>query len=226
MSLVTVVIPFCNNARYLEAAIQSVLAQTHAPIELVLVDDGSSDGSDVLAQRHTPPARYVRQENRGAGAARNAGSRLASGEFLAFCDADDLWFPTKLERQLALVRQDATVEAIFTQVSEFMEDGSSRRPLRATRERAPGAIPSTLLIRRSAFERVGSFREGLRIGEWADWYIRMRETGIKESWLPEVLVARRLHRENASLLRPEARIEYSRLLRAHLRWRRARESGA
>jgi glycosyltransferase involved in cell wall biosynthesis len=226
MSLVTVIIPFCNNARYLDAAIRSVVGQTHVHIELVLVDDGSCDGSAVVAQRHAPPARYIRRENGGAGAARNTGVDGSSGEFIAFCDADDIWMPTKLERQLAVFGQDPGVNAVFTGVREFEETerppGSRRRP----RERVPGALPSALLIRRSAFEQVGRFAEDLRIGEWADWYVRMRESGLREHWLSEVLVARRLHGENASFLRPEARIEYSRILRAHLRRRRAGRSGA
>jgi glycosyltransferase involved in cell wall biosynthesis len=226
MSLVTVIIPFFNSARYLEAAIQSVNGQTHAPIELILVNDGSSDDSEVVARRHAPPAHYVRQEHRGVGAARNSGLRLASGEFLAFCDSDDLWLPTKLERQLAVVHADPSVEAIFTQVSEFEEPQEPRGPLRRARERVPGALPSALLIRRSTLERVGFFAEELRTGEWADWYVRMRAHGVRESWLSEVLVARRLHQENTSRLWPEARrIEYPRIMRAHLRRRRSRESG-
>jgi glycosyltransferase involved in cell wall biosynthesis len=226
MSLVTVIIPFYNSARYLDGAIRSVTAQTHTRVELILVNDGSTDDSEAVAQRHTPPARYVRRDNGGVGAARNTGLRLASGDFIAFCDSDDFWLPTKLERQMAALEQDPSIEAVFAQVTEFEEPQHPRGSLRRARERAPGALPSAVLVRRSAFERVGPFAEDLRTGEWADWYVRMRESGVKESWLPEVLVVRRLHHENTSRLWPAARIEYPRILRAHLHRRRARERGA
>lgn len=214
--LVSVIIPFSNYERYLEAATRSVLSQTYAPLELILVDDGSTDRSAALAQAYVPPARYVRRENGGAGAARNTGIEHASGEFLAFCDADDVWLPTKLERQMTAWLQDATLDVIFTGVTEFWASVEAGVPRRATRRNFPGALPSALLVRRAAFHRVGPFSEELRIGEWADWYTRMRDAGLREAWLPEVLVARGLHPSNNSFLRGDARIEYCRIIRAHL----------
>ena len=225
MSLVTVVIPFYNSARYLDGAIRSVTAQTHTRLEIILVNDGSTDDSEAVALRHTPPARYVRRDNGGVGAARNTGLRLASGEFIAFCDSDDVWLPSKLERQLAAVEQDPSIEAVFAQVTVFEVPPFPRGLIRRAWERAPGALPSALLIRRSALERVGPFAEHLRTGEWADWYVRMRENGVKQSWLSEVLVARRLHGANTSRLWPESRIEYPRILRAHLQRQRTRDRG-
>ena len=219
--LVTVIIPFCNYERHLDAATRSVLGQTYAPLELILVDDGSTDRSAALARQHVPPARYVRRENGGAGAARNSGIEHASGDFLAFCDADDVWAPTKLERQMAAVHQDPTIDVVFARVTEFWASEEAAAPRRAARQNVPGALPSALLVRRAAFHRVGPFSEALRVGEWADWYTRMRDAGLREAWLPDVLVARGLHQGNNSLLQEGARIEYCQILRAHLQRQRA-----
>jgi glycosyltransferase involved in cell wall biosynthesis len=223
---VSVIIPFADYERHLDAAVRSVLGQTYAPVELILVDDGSTDRSAALAQAYVPPARYVRRENGGAGAARNTGIAHASTEFLAFCDVDDVWLPAKLERQMAPLLQDPTLDVVFTGVTEFWAAGAAWPPRRSPRQNVPGALPSAMLVRRAAFERVGPFAEGLRVGEWAEWYTRMREAGLREAWLPEVLVARGLHERNHSFLQGAARIEYCAILRAHVHRQERRAGGA
>lgn len=224
--LVSVIIPFANYEGHVDAAARSVLRQTYAPLELILVDDGSTDRSAARARAYVPPARYVRRENGGAGAARNTGLAHAAGEFLAFCDVDDVWLPGKLERQMTAVREDPTVDVVFAGVTEVWASEEAGPPRLATRERVPGALPSAMLVRRAAFHRVGAFSEGLRVGEWAEWYARMRETGLREAWLPEVLVTRGLHPRNHSWLDREARIEYCAILRAHVHRQQMRAGGA
>jgi glycosyltransferase involved in cell wall biosynthesis len=222
---VSVIVPFANYERHLDAAARSVLRQTYAPVELILVDDGSTDRSAALARAYVPPARYVRRENGGAGAARNTGVAHASAEVLAFCDVDDVWLPTKLERQMAVLREDPAVDVVFAGVTEFWASVDAGRPRRAPRQGLPGALPSAMLVRRRAFQRVGPFSERLRVGEWAEWYTRMRAAGLREAWLPEALVGRGLHPRNHSFLEGEARIEYCAILRAHVH-RQRRGAGA
>src|SRR5436305_1029668 len=89
--MISVIIPVYNGERYLGEAIESVLAQSYHWLEIILVDDGSTDGSATVAKQFSPAVQVVRQPNLGAGAARNRGIALAQGEFLAFLDADDLW---------------------------------------------------------------------------------------------------------------------------------------
>ncbi len=113
------------------------------------------------------------------------------------------------------VRENPTVEVVFTGVTEVWASDEAPPP-RTPRQSVPGALPSAVLIRRAAFERVGLFSESLRIGEWAEWYARMREAGLREAWLPDVLVTRGLHPRNQSWLARDARIEYCRILRAHV----------
>ena len=101
--LVSAIIPVYNCERYLAEAIESVLAQTYRPIGIIVVDDGSTDGSADVAKSFTDPqVRYFYQPNSGQGAARNQGTNLARGSFFTFLDADDLWTDNKLELQLAL----------------------------------------------------------------------------------------------------------------------------
>ena len=223
--LVSVIIPFCNHERYLEQSIQGVLGQGYPAVELLLIDDGSTDKSSAISQSHSPPARYLRRPNGGAGAARNTGIEHASGDLLAFCDADDVWSPNKLDLQMEVMAADAGVDVVFAGVSEF-QAGDAREAVRPGRTRVPGALPSAALIRRAAFEQVGPFEEHLRVGEWFDWYARMRTAGLREVWLDEVLVHRRLHDRNTGRLRPEARVEYAQILRSHIHQiRRGRADG-
>ena len=106
MTTVSVVIPSYNRAELLKLTVQSVLAQSVRPIEVIVVDDGSTDHTSAICETFAPPVRYIRQKNSGVAAARNTGIRAAQGELIAFCDSDDLWMPNKLELQLAAM--DAT----------------------------------------------------------------------------------------------------------------------
>ena len=102
---VSVIIPTYNRAAYLEAAVRSVLAQTHRPSEVIIVDDGSTDDTAELCMSFPEPVRYIRQDNAGVSAARDRGIREAKGEYLAFLDSDDVWHPTKLETQLTVLQR-------------------------------------------------------------------------------------------------------------------------
>src|SRR4051812_1301977 len=99
--MVSVIIPTYNSAALLAQAIASVLAQSVLPAEIIVVDDGSTDATEQLVQCHGSRVKYVRQRNQGVSAARNRGVASASGEFIAFLDADDVWHPRKLELQMA-----------------------------------------------------------------------------------------------------------------------------
>jgi len=114
---VSVIIPSYNRAHLIGETIESVLSQTLAPAEVIIVDDGSSDDTAGVVARFGLRARYHRIENVGPSAARNIGVSLASSYWIAFCDSDDLWLPTKLERQLRLHSLDPTIEYSFTDFS-------------------------------------------------------------------------------------------------------------
>jgi glycosyltransferase involved in cell wall biosynthesis len=126
MATISVLIPTYNCGRFINEAVASVQAQTRAASEIIVVDDGSTDDTaQRIAELADPRIRYVRQPNAGVAAARNTGLALASGEYLAFLDADDRWRPTMLERQARLLDHDPAIVFAFTNFVRF-EDGTGR----------------------------------------------------------------------------------------------------
>ncbi len=192
--LVSVIIPVCNGAAYLAEAIESVLAQTYAPLELTVVNDGSTDDSSQIAASYGS-VRLINQSNAGAAAARNRGIQDAGGMFLAFLDADDLWMPDKVEIQMALLRRRPEVELVTGLVESFISpelQASDFAGITVPSEGLPGYIPSAILCTRKAFERVGSFDEELTSGEFLSWGMRAIERLAIET-LPLPVVRRRIH---------------------------------
>ena len=179
--LVSVVIPTYNRARLVQEAVASVLAQSYRPLELIVVDDGSTDATGAaLAGR--PEVRVLSQPHTGMpGQARNAGARLARGEYLAFLDSDDLWQPPKLERQVAAATQAGA--AIWHTRERWVRSGRVVSQ-RSQRHRRSGDLftdslrkcvigPSTVLLQRAAFTRAGGFREDLEIAEDYELWLRL-----------------------------------------------------
>jgi glycosyltransferase involved in cell wall biosynthesis len=217
---VSVIVTFWNREQYLAEAIESVLAQ-NCPLELVLVDDGSTDTSTEIARRFVPPGRLVQQENRGPAGAANTGVRNASGEFVAFCDSDDLWMAGKLEAQLAALAADPGLDFVFGQAEEFLSpemDPATVRT-RALRGVTPAAVPSAAVVRRALFEELGPFDETLQSGAWVDWYARARMAGARECFVTELVLRRRIHARNNFAAQENAALGYLRALRPLVRKR-------
>lgn len=195
---VSVVIPVFDNESYLAEAIESVLGQTVPPSEVVVVDDGSTDGSAAVAEGFGGIVRVVRQANTGISGARNRGVAECSGALLAFQDADDRWLPRRLELQLNAMAEDPSLELLFGAVAQVREEDwaatvSGRHPLQVV---MPGPLCNTILVTRAAFDLIGPFDTRWRAGEFIDWFTRSRAAGVHTRGLPEVLVWRRLHAEN------------------------------
>jgi glycosyltransferase involved in cell wall biosynthesis len=222
--LITVIIGVYNGARYLSEAIESVLAQTHRPLELIVVDDGSTDGSGAIAESFGPPVRVVRQENGGIAAARNRALPEAKGEYLAFLDADDRFPPAKLREQLAVFETDPSLDVVFGHVTEFVSpdvDEDARGLLRQPVHDAPWPTPNLMLVRRDSFMRVGPYSTDLKVGVGVDWCARAGERGLRGAVPPLIALERRLHAENNGIRRRDARPQYLHVLKASLDRRRA-----
>lgn len=227
--VISVIVPCYNAAAYVGAALDSLLAQQPAPLDIILIDDGSTDASPEIAAAYGQQLRYYRQDNQGIGAARNQGVRLARGDWLAFLDADDLWTPDSLRLRGQRLADDPHLDGVFGWMECFI---SPELPA-SVQERffcPPGAQPArmagTLLIRRAAFERVGAFDTTLRVGEFMDWIARAQTLGIRlDASLETVVLRRRIHGANTVLTTESLRADYLRLLRASLARRRATESG-
>jgi glycosyltransferase involved in cell wall biosynthesis len=218
--LVSVIIPVRDGRRFLLEALESILRQTRPAEELIVIDDGSSDGSLEIA-RAVGGVRAVRQPQLGQAAALNHGVQLARGQYLAFLDADDRWLPDKLERQLALFEDDPQLELAFGHARQFRNLGPE-----PTAAALPARLPSALLIRRSAFERVGPFSSQFELGAVIEWCARADDAGLRSKCLEQVVYERRLHDANLGVRRAGQRGEYARMLKTVLdRRRREKQVG-
>ena len=198
--LTSVIVPVYNGEKYLAAALDSILAQDHRPIEVVVVDDGSTDSSGGVARAFSD-VRYIREDRQGPAVARNTGLAECHGEFISFLDADDLWLPDKLSVQAAYLAAHADVGCAMGRMKNFLEEG-----IHCPRWVDPATIsescacPSllTLLSHRWVFDKVGRFNSSYRQGEDLEWLIRLTESKIPLARLPELALLRRIHSGNTS----------------------------
>ena len=203
MKTVSVVIPAYNHARYLAAAIDSALAQTYAPVELIVVDDGSTDDTPRVLAAYGDRIRVIRQPNQGAGAARNAGLAASRGEYVAFLDSDDIWLPRKLELQMARFDADPDLGLVHCGAETIDEEGRTigylldglegwvaSDLLRLDREvMGPG---SDIVVPRRVAEEVGGFDERLPPSE--DWDFSYRIAArYRVGYVAEPLIRYRQH---------------------------------
>jgi glycosyltransferase involved in cell wall biosynthesis len=214
-ALVSVVIPVFNGERFLAAAIQSVLDQTYRPVEVIVVDDGSTDESGSIA-RSFPGVRVIEQENSGPAAARNRGVDAAKGGFVAFLDADDVMPADKLARQVGHLHEHPGVGCVIGRQELLLEEGVEQ-PLWAEDGEAP---LMSMVVRASLFDEIGGFDTSYVHGEDADWLLRARQRADVAT-LDSVVVRRRLHDGNLSNDVRALRRGTFRVLRDHMRRLRA-----
>ena len=196
--LVSVVIPVFNGEGFLREAVQSVLDQKYSPVEIIIVDDGSTDGTADVASSLPGPVRYLRQTNSGPAAARNRGIEHAQGSLIAFADADDLWPAGKLELQLPYLINDVAIEIVMGRIQQVRlaktVDGDTHAEEFA--EPAFSVNLGSAVIRKSVFERVGLFDETMRYSEDVDWFMRAREVGAAIITIDAVTLLYRQHEQN------------------------------
>lgn len=210
---VSVVIPTYNSAKYLGQAIRSVLGQGHKDVQVIVIDDGSSDQTEEVVRVSGSSVDYVRQANRGPAAARNRGIEISRGEFVAFLDADDYWLPGKLDRQVGLLSQQSDVTACHTAFMVSQREGERGRVRRYWRRagyhpslrellRDDCVNTSTLMMRRAALSKVGWFDETLRTSEDWNLWLRLKLSGHRLYYLPEALAVTRHHGGNLHVTAP------------------------
>jgi len=217
MNNVSVIIPTYNYGQFIGAAIEGVLGQTLRPSEIVVVDDGSTDDTADVVSRCLPGGdlynasfasvkiSYVKQKNAGVCAARNHGVAVSTGEYIAFADADDIWHPTKLEKQLAVFNKDADIGLVHCGMREF--DGETGEYLSVTTDGMEGDVAAelllwerpviigpggTIMLTRKAFVEAGGFDTEMKVGE--DWDLCYRAARkYKVGFVREALVDYRIH---------------------------------
>jgi glycosyltransferase involved in cell wall biosynthesis len=223
--LISCIVPVFNGEKYFAEAIESILKQSYRPIEIIIADDGSTDRTATVAGRYGKQIRYLRQANAGTAAARNLGLSAAAGDFVAFLDADDLWHPEKLSRQMARFRARPELGYCVTHVQNFWipelsEEEEQFREHRISKP-LPGYVTGTLLARRDCFNAVGHFNNAIEHADDTEWFLRANERGAAMELLPDVLLYRRLHYTNLSRVKASnSRDQYLRVLKTALDRRR------
>ncbi len=215
--LVSVIVPAYNAEAFIAEALDSAFAQDYSPLEVIVVDDGSSDRTSEVASRYE--VQLVRQPNRGPAAARNAGLALARGEYIAILDADDIW---PADRLSVLVGALSTGAGIAMGLTEFFVT-----PGEPTPPHYPFGLPNplsghmvALLARRRVFESIGAYNQELRLSEDIDWFMRAREAGVVIEPVDRVVSLYRIHARNTSRNKEAVRAMWLRTLRLSLARRR------
>jgi glycosyltransferase involved in cell wall biosynthesis len=225
--LVSAVIPAFNAERFIATALDAVLAQTYKELEVIVVDDGSTDETAAIAGRY--PVRLLRGENQGAAAALNRGIDAAGAELIAFCDADDIWMPDRISAQVDYLLAHPEAGVVTCDMEVFLEprtvlpqwmdeaDFATRRAM----------IPSALLVRQEVFDRLGGFDPSFTIGFDTDWMVRAVDAGIEIGSVDRTLIRYRVHDANNTRDIRTARDDVFRALRASIdRKRRTTERQA
>ena len=207
--IISCIVPVYNGERYLAQTLSSIVGQTYRPLEIIVVDDGSTDGSSRIAEAFGPRVQYCWQENAGEAAARNRGLSMAQTEFVAFLDADDLWHPEKLARQIVHFQENPHLDLCFTSFQNFWipELAAEEQRYRGSPLAQPQSAwsTSTVLARRAVFARFGNFIHDGSLAAGSEsmiWFLRAQEQGAVVTVLPEVLMHRRMHTANCSRMNP------------------------
>jgi len=212
MPKVSVIIPAYNCERYIREAIDSVLSQTYKDFELIVVNDGSQDRTAEVVKQYGSKVRYLYQSNSGQARAKNVGCGYAQGEYLAFLDSDDRWYPNKLDAQVKAMEKNPNVGLVYSDVDLIDEEGRliqksylTKRLSKNRRKLPETAIdnhlfpfPSTVLLRRELFEKAGGFDPSFYQNA-EDFPLWARIYKFSEFYqLPYPLIQRRIHGQQAS----------------------------
>lgn len=197
-SLVSAIIPVYNGERFVAEAIESVLAQRGGNVEVIVVDDGSTDGTAQVASRFQESVRYAYQPNSGPPAARNRGLKIARGDVIGFLDADDLWAENKLELQLARLEDDPSVEIVIglKQVAKLGKLVDGKHESDNLWDPIVNLSLGCALFRRPVFDTIGFFDETMRYCDDWDWFMRARELGVPMVIHSDVTLIARRHESN------------------------------
>jgi glycosyltransferase involved in cell wall biosynthesis len=204
---ISVIIPVHNGERFLSHAIQSVLDQRIASCEIIVVDDGSTDNSKVVAQRYPGAVTYHYQPHAGVAAARNAGLARARNAIVGFLDQDDRWAPDKLAVMLPVFATDRTLDAIYgLTIQTVLRPDPTGKMVEIEGDPHFNWVVGSALFRRRVFERVGNFDETVRYyTDDTDFFLRLRESGLRIHYTEQVALYYRLHGDNTSLKMHTAR---------------------
>ncbi len=190
---VSVIIPAYNCERFIAEAVESVRQQNYEPLEIIIIDDGSTDGTSACLKSLGEDLRYAYQSNMGPAAARNRGITMAMGEVIAFLDADDYWPANKLRVQLARINRDPEMEVVLgrIQCTGVLTEADRKIRFEGPDNTMISICLGSGVFRRSVFNKVGLFDESLRHYEDHDWFLRAREKNVSMAILKDVTLYNR-----------------------------------
>jgi len=219
-TLVSVVVPVYNGAAFLRDALTSIGTQKYAPIEVIIVDDGSTDESHLIADSFLAHhnGRLLRQGNLGPAAARNAAIAVARGELITFLDADDEMVADRVAFQVEHLHQHPMLDVVIGSEEIRLDSGIETPPWLQAQETRPAYPIMTMMARAPVFERVGLFDTSFSVAEDTDWLLRARATGVQYEFVDRILLRRRIHGANLMYRSDDRR---QALFRALQRLRRA-----
>jgi len=188
--LVSVIIPTYNSAKFISDSVSNVTSQTYPNIEILIIDDGSTDNTEAIVRALPGPIRYIKQVNSGPSAARNHGIRQSNGKYIAFLDVDDGWEPSKIKNQVVFfendkslsivatgyVRCDADLSPIETVSLEVPSKNKGIIPFRVLLERNQ-LLTSSIMVKKQTLDECGSFDDKIRFGEDWDLWVRTAQLG-------------------------------------------------
>ena len=211
LPLISVIIPVLNGEQFLSAAVASIRRQRYPRVEVIVVDDGSTDGTVSVANALGDEVRCVSQANAGPPAARNRGLEMARGQLIGFLDADDLWSEDKLEVQVGPLLADPELDVVMGTTQIFQPVGATVEPETLGDPAGPPALLLSLgsaLFRREVFERVGRFDASQHMDDDVDWFFRALEAGARILPLSHVVQYYRRHDRNITNAREADRRFY------------------
>lgn len=197
---ISVIIPAYNGSPFIERALKSILRQTHAATEIVVIDDGSTDDTAEVVARFGQGVKYFAKPNGGLVSTRNEGIRRVNSDFIALLDQDDWWPDDMLEKTLGYFQQNPHWQVVHGQSKVEFEPGANRDAFKLPEAQLTAHFPlvSAALFRRSAFERVGLFDGDLPIANDLDWFNRARESDLPLLAIPDLTLHYRWHANNTT----------------------------
>ncbi len=200
---ISVMMPTYNNGKYIKQAIDSIYAQEYDNIEIIVVDDGSTDNTKEILKQYKD-IKYIYTEHKGISFARNVALEHSKGEYMAFCDSDDYWLPNKLNTQIKYFKEHPDCEIVFTKYKNIFESEQLKKIERVIHEQElekteKRHLPSALM-KKSLFNKYGNFDEGFKTGEDFEFVYRLRHDELNVShYINKVLYIRRIHGNNITL---------------------------
>ncbi len=201
--LVSVIVAAYNQSEYISEALESALDQSYQNMEIIVVDDGSTDTTtNIISEQFHSHVKYYRQARNGIASARNLGISKANGRFLAFLDADDIWLSDKIETQVAKLISNPEYDMVFGHILHFYAPDYpdiNKDKLKCPNMALPGFTATTLLIKSEKFHVAGAFEDDYQLGEFINWYLKSQELGLKSHLLNKTVAFRRVREDQRNV---------------------------